>query len=75
MSPYEKRELKKIHQWKNPPDWSVEKVLEVISWPFDRAGDLIMNTPVIGGVIEKSVSGIINLSNDIAQWSINPEDI
>ena len=74
-STYEAEALKAIHLWKNPELGWFGKTMRVINRPFDKAGNMVMNTPVIGWVIEKSVSGIVSVANDVAQWSVRPEAI
>ena len=75
MSEYEKRAIEEIHLWKTPKLSWFEKAMKAISWPLDKAGDLAMDAPVIGWVIEKSVGGIVSVTNDLAQWSVRPDAI
>jgi EcsC protein family len=49
--------------------------MQVINWPLDKAGDAVLNTPGVGWVIEKSIGGLVNATNDAAQWSVRPEAI
>ena len=74
-SDYEKRAIGEIHIWKNPEITWFGKAMEFISLPFDKAGDLVTKTPGIGWVIERSVKGIISVTNDLAQWSVRPDAI
>lgn len=75
LSKYEKRAIEEIHLWKNPKLSWFGKAMEAISWPLDKAGDLAMDAPGLGWVIEKSVGGIVSVTNDIAQWSVRPDAI
>ena len=75
MSAYERRALEQIHEWKTPElTWS-DQAMRVISRPLDKAGDFIMEIPVLGDVIKKAIGGIVNVSNDLAQRSVRPEAI
>ncbi len=49
--------------------------MQVVNWPLDKAGDLLMKTPGVGWVIEKSVGGLVTVVNDGAQWSVRHEAI
>lgn len=74
-SPYEDQAWKEIELWKNPTLGWFDKAMQVINWPLDKAGDVIMKTPGVGWVIEKSVGGLVGVANDAAQWSVRPEAI
>ena len=74
-SDYERRALEQIHEWKTPElTWS-DQAMRVISLPLDKAGDFIMEIPVLGDAIKRAIGGIVNVSNDVAQWSVRPEAI
>jgi len=74
-SAYERRALEQIHEWKNPKlSWS-DQAMRAISWPLDKAGDFIIETPGLGDAIKKAIGGIVNVSNDVAQRSVRPEAI
>lgn len=75
MSKYEMKALSNIHLWKNPKKSFAGKTLSLANWPLDKAGDLVMATPGVSFVIEKSMVGLIGLFNDFAQWSVRPESI
>lgn len=75
LSPYEERAIREIHLWKNPQITWFGQAMRIIGWPLNKAGDLVMGTPGIGWVIEKSVGGIVSVANDVAQWSVRPEAI
>ncbi len=74
-SPYEKQAWKEIQAWKNPTLGWFDKAMQVVNWPLDKAGDLLMKTPGVGWVIQKSVGGLVGLANDAAQWSVREEAI
>lgn len=74
-STYETRARDEILAWKSPQLGWFDKAMQFVNWPLDKGGDLLMKAPGIGWVIEKSVGGLINLTNDVAQWSVRPETI
>jgi hypothetical protein len=74
-SAYEERARTEIAEWKNPTLGWFGKAMQVINWPFDKAGDLAMKTPGVGWVIEKSIGGLVIVTNDVAQWSVRPDVI
>ncbi len=74
-SVYEQQALVEIREWKNPtPGW-FGKATASLGNPLDKAGDLLMETPGLGWVIEKSLSGLVSVANDVAQWTVNPAAI
>ena len=72
---YDQRALREIHAWKNPAIGWFGQAMKVINWPLDKAGDLILATPLIGDAIRLSIQGLTGVCNDIAQWSVRPEVI
>jgi len=74
-SAYEDNAWKEIELWKNPTLGWFDKAMQVVNWPLDKAGDLVMKTPGVGWVIEKSVGGLVGVANDAAQWSVRAEAI
>ena len=75
LSDYERQALKQIHEWKDPKLSWFDQAMRAISWPLDKAGDFIIETPGLGDAIKKAIGGIVNVSNDVAQWSVRPEAI
>ncbi len=75
MSDYEKRALREIHAWKSPEITWLDQAMEKIRWPLDKAGDLIVNTPGLGPAIVNAIQGLVSVTNDAAQWSVNSEAI
>ncbi len=75
LSLYEKAALAEIEAWKSPPSTWFSKTLDVLSWPLDKAGELVLDTPGVGFVLRKTVGGLVDLGNDVAQWSVRPEAI
>jgi hypothetical protein len=74
-SPYEENAVREIEAWKHPDLGWWGHAMQVINWPLDKAGDVIMKTPGVGWVIEKSIGGLVNITNDAAQWSVRAETI
>ncbi len=74
-SPYENRAIDEIHLWKDPHISWFGKSMQAINWPLDKAGDAVMGTPGIGWIIEKTVTGIVSITNDFAQWTVRPDAI
>jgi len=74
-SPYDTDARKEIAAWKDPELGWVGKAMEIINWPLNKAGDVIMEAPGVGWVIEKSVGGIVGVANDAAQWSVRQDAI
>ena len=72
---YEENAAREIEAWKHPDLGWFGKAMEVINWPLDKAGDAIMQTPGVGWVIEHSIGGLVNLTNDAARWSVRAESI
>lgn len=75
LSLYEKAALDEIEAWKNPPSSWLTKATDVLSWPLDKAGELALDAPGVGFVLRKTVGGLVDLGNEVAQWSIRPEAI
>lgn len=75
LSNYEKLAIDQIHAWKTPELTWFGQAMQVVNWPLSKAGDAVLNTPGIGEAIRKSVSGIVRVSNDFAQWTVRPEAI
>ena len=75
FSDYEKLAVEQIHAWKTPELTWFGQAMRVVNWPLSKAGDVVLNTPGIGEAINKSVGGIVRVTNDIAQWTVRPEAI
>ena len=74
-SDYEESAHRQIQEWKNPEQSWFDKAMAVVSWPLDRAGEALMNTPGLGPAIQKAFSGIVGTINDTSQWSVRPAAI
>lgn len=75
MSKYEEHALKEIHAWKNPEIGWFDQAMTAINKPLDKAGDLLIDSPVVGSTLKKSIEGLTSICNDAAQWSIRPDVI
>lgn len=75
LSPYETAALDEIAAWKNPPSTWLTKAANVLTWPFEKAGELVLDAPGVGFVLRKTVSGLVDLGNDLAQWSVRSQTI
>ncbi len=71
-SEYEERAHRQIQEWKHPTQSWFDRATAVVSWPLDKAGDVLMNTPGLGPAIQKAFSGIAGIINDGSQWSVRP---
>lgn len=75
MTPYEQQALKEIHKWKHPDLTWGRKALQLLHKPVEFVGGAVMDTPVVGDAIRSSVSGIINVCNDLASSTVRREAI
>lgn len=75
MSEYERVAGIAIHAWKNPKLTWMERALEVINYPLDKAGELVMAIPGVDWVIEKAGVGALSLLNDGAALTVRTEAI
>ncbi|MCF8074022.1 MAG: EcsC family protein [Desulfarculaceae bacterium] len=75
MSKYEKLALLSIHEWKNPQVGWWGRTMEVVNYPADKAGELVMKTPGVDWVIQKTIGGLVSLINDLAHLSVRSDAI
>lgn len=76
LLPYEKKALDEIKRWKHPEKddfWG--ELVKVVNAPINKAGEFVMNAPGVGDVIKTVVSGITNLCNDAAQFTVRQNAI
>lgn len=74
-SAYELMAREAIRTWKNKDLNWFGKAMEIVNRPVDKAGDAVMKTPGVGWVIRKSVTGLLSIVNDVAQFSVPCEAI
>jgi hypothetical protein len=72
---YEDKAWKELEARKTSKVGWFDKAMQRMDKPLDAAGSLLMKTPGISRIIEKSVGGIIAVANDAAQWSVRAEAI
>ncbi len=72
LSPYEQHAQLEILKWKEPSTGWLAHVGTVINWPLEKAGEALLKTPGVGAVIEKAVGGLVDITNEAAQWSVRP---
>ena len=75
LSKYEDLGIKEIHMWKDPKLSWLDKAMEVINIPLNKAGGLVNNIPGFDWVINKSIGGLVSWLNDLAHWSVRAEII
>lgn len=75
LSIYEKNALLEIEAWKNPKKSWYSNALRIANKPLDFAGNAVMSAPWIGDIITKAMTGVLELVNDAAQWSVNADAI
>ncbi|MCA8992110.1 MAG: EcsC family protein [Planctomycetaceae bacterium] len=74
-SSYELAAIREIHAWKNPKASWFDQTLSYLNKPLDRAGGVVFSAPGVGPVITSSIKGLVELCNDLAQWSVSRETI
>ena len=68
---YERNVLKEISIWKKPKEKNfLQKGFSVVTVPFNKAAELVIDSPYVGEVITKSVSGLTTLCNESAQTTV-----
>lgn len=69
-SQYEIEAIKQIHSWKNPKLTWLDSQLKYVNEAIDKAGEVIVETPIIGDAIQKTTEGLLSLCNDISQATL-----
>ena len=68
---YEKKTLKEIDIWKTPKEKNfIQKGFSLITTPVNKAAEIIIDSPYLGEVITKSISGLTTICNESAQTTI-----
>lgn len=75
VSEYDRRALAEIHEWKTPNLSWFGQAMRAIDWPLSKAADWILEQGAVGEAITKSISGVVGVCNDAAQWSVRQEAI
>ncbi len=74
-SRYEQLAIDEIQRWKTPRAGWVDKTLSALGQPLARAGDTLMGSLPAGDILEKAISGLVQVCNDAAQSSVRPQVI
>jgi len=74
-SRYEERARQDIEARKNPKVGWFGRFAAAVNRPLDFGGELLLKTPYVGQVIERSVSGLVGIINEVVQASVRPESI
>jgi len=75
MSPYEKEALRQVERWKHADLNWLQRRMRVVGKAVDAAGTVVMKTPGVGPVLEKSVDGAISVANDLANRTVRTKAI
>ncbi|MCA9545716.1 MAG: EcsC family protein [Myxococcales bacterium] len=75
LSDYERLALQTIEAWENPERGLLSRVLDVARWPVDKAGELAMEVPGLGTVLEAVNKTVVSVANDAAQGSVRKNSI
>lgn len=68
---YEKNTLKEIRIWKTPKEQNfLQKSFSVITSPINKTAELVIDSPYIGEVITKAISGLTTICNQSAQKTV-----
>lgn len=71
-SDYEENARHQIWLWKNPEQSWFDKAIAVANGPLDKAGEVIFKTPGLGPALQKSLTGMLGVINDVSQWLVRP---
>ncbi len=74
-SDYEESAHRQIQAWKTPEQSWFDKVMTVVSWPLDKAGQAVLNAPGIGPAIQRACSGFVGFINDASHSTVRPQAI
>lgn len=75
LSPYERKALVSIEEWKNPTPSFFSRAISYVDKPLDFVGELVLKTPWLGDVLQKSVRGVLSVANDAAQYTVRSKAI
>ncbi len=74
-SAYERRAMHEIALWKAPSDTWFTRTARYVNGTLRRASDLVHHLPGVEWVVENVFSGLLELTNEIAQDSVRREAI
>jgi hypothetical protein len=72
-SDYEETARRQIWAWKNPEQSWFDKAMVVVSWPVDRASDVVLRA--VGPAVHGALGGVLGLINDVSQWTVRPQAV
>ena len=75
LSPYEQTALAEIERWANPPRTLLRRLGDAVRWPVDKAGELILDVPGLGTVLQAVNESVVTVANDAAQATVRPEAV
>ncbi len=68
---YEKNVLKEVSTWKQPKEKNfLQKGMSVVTAPLNKAAELVIDSPYLGEVLTKSISGLTTICNESAQTTV-----
>lgn len=68
---YEKNVLKELSIWKQPKEKNfLQRGMSVVTAPLNKAAELIIDSPYLGEVLTKSISGLTTICNESAQTTV-----
>ncbi len=73
---YDKKTLKEINIWKTPKEKNfLQKGFSLVTTPINKAAEVVIDSPYLGDVITKSISGLTTICNESAQTTVRPQAI
>lgn len=68
---YEKNVLKEVSIWKQPKEKNfLQRGMSVVTAPLNKAAELVIDSPYLGEVLTKSISGLTTICNESAQTTV-----
>jgi hypothetical protein len=68
---YEKNVLKEVSIWKQPKEKNfLQRGISVVTAPLNKAAELVIDSPYLGEVLTKSISGLTTICNESAQTTV-----
>lgn len=68
---YEKNVLKEVSTWKQPKEKNfLQRGISVVTAPLNKAAELVIDSPYLGEVLTKSISGLTTICNESAQTTV-----
>lgn len=68
---YERNVLKEVSIWKQPKEKNfLQRGMSVVTAPLNKAAELVIDSPYLGEVLTKSISGLTTICNESAQTTV-----